>query len=296
MNLDHPAWRSAPIRTGLQVAKSLLRRRLPRFSRVPVPYDEGRTSIYADLNTPLGLGVYRYGYHDSDIDLVGRLLSPGDVFVDGGANVGLFTLVAATRVGLTGKVVAFEPGRAVRLRLLENVVLNGLSQVEVIPFALADRAGEASFRVFDNSGAGLNHLGPVADEAGNLETVGLTTIDSALLPHDRKRLTVIKLDLEGAEHAALIGAETTLRLSHPDLLVEVEPLHLRRMGTSAAAVETLLREHGYSFYWTGADPQGALFLSPAADIANEEPHERPNPNLFATVDPERVRRRGITIR
>jgi FkbM family methyltransferase len=293
MNLDNPAWRSAPIRTGLRVAKSLLRRAIPRLSRVSVPYDEGRTLFYADLNTPLGLGVYRYGYRDSDVDLVGRLLSPGDVFVDGGANVGLFTLAAAIRVGSTGKVVAFEPGRAVRLRLLENVVLNGLSQVEVIPSALSDRVGQASFRVFDKSGAGLNHLAPIADEAGDLETVGLTTLDAALIPHDRDRLTVIKLDLEGAEHAALVGAEMTLRLRHPDLLLEVEPSHLRRMGSSAAAVATVLGDHGYSFYWPGTDHAGGLFLSPSVDIANE-PHERPN--LFATVDPERVRRRGIAVR
>jgi FkbM family methyltransferase len=293
MNLDNPAWRSAPIRTGFRVAKSLLRRAIPRLSRVIVPYDEGRTSIYADLNTPLGLGVYRYGFRDSDIDLVGRLLSPGDVFVDGGANVGLFTLVAASRVGPTGKVIAFEPGRAVRLRLLENVVLNGLSQVEVIPFALSNRAGEASFRVFDKSGAGLNHLAPTPNESGDLETVGVTTIDSALIPHDRDRLTVIKLDLEGAEHAALVGAEMTLRLSHPDLLLEVEPSHLRRMGSSAPAMATVLRDYGYSFYWPGVDPAGALFLTPTADIASA-PHERPN--LFATVDPERARRRGVAVR
>src|SRR5437764_646700 len=127
MNFDNPAWRSAPIQTGLRVAKSLARKRIERLSRVPVPYDGGRTSIYADLQTPLGLGLYRYGYRDPDLDLMGRLLSPGDVVVDGGANVGLFTLVAANRVGPAGKVIAFEPGRGVRMSLMANIVLNRLT-------------------------------------------------------------------------------------------------------------------------------------------------------------------------
>src|SRR6185312_84581 len=129
--------------------------------------------IYADLHTPLGLGLYRYGYRDPDLDLVAKLLRPGDVFVDGGANVGLFTLVAANRVGAAGKVIAFEPGRAVRMSLLANVVLNGLAQVEVVPFALAAELGEARFRVFEAAGAGLNHLVGRDAEDGQIEVVTL---------------------------------------------------------------------------------------------------------------------------
>ena len=186
MNFDNPAWRSTPLRTGLRVAKSLARRAVPQLSHAVVSYDGGRSSIHADLRTPMGLMLYRYGHRDANLDLIARLLSPGDVFVDGGANVGLFTLVAAERVGPTGKVVAFEPGRAVRLRLLENVVLNGFSQVEVIPFALSSTAGEAPFRVFDAGGAGLNHLSPGEsnDEGGRIEMVALTTLDAMLIPGD----------------------------------------------------------------------------------------------------------------
>lgn len=291
MNFENPAWRTMPVRTGIRVAKSLLRRSVPGWSRVPVPFDGGKTSIYADLRTPLGLGLYRYGRSDSDLDLVGRLLSAGDVFLDGGANVGLFTLVGAVRVGAMGKVIACEPARAVRLRLMENVVLNNLSQVEVVPFALSDRAGQASFRVFDSISAGLNHLAPSVDEGGELETVGVTTIDSLLTPHDRDRLTLIKLDLEGAEHAALLGSAATLHAAHPDLLLEMEPDHLRRMGSSVEDVARDLRKHGYSFFRVGTD-RGTPSLSLTAGLA---PIPGVTPNIFATVDPERARRRGVIV-
>lgn len=291
MNFDNPAWRAAPLRTGFRVAKSLARRALPRLRRPAVPYDGGRTVICADLQTPMGLMLYRYGNRDPDIDLVGRLLQPGDVFVDGGANVGLYTLVAADRVGPDGKVIAFEPGRAIRLRLMENVTLNRLAQVEVIPAALSSRAGEASFRVFDIGGAGLNHLGPVDGEAGALETVALTTLDAAVIPHDRARLALIKLDLEGAEHEALRGAGEILRDRHPDLLLEIEPAHLQRMGSSADAVIALLRGYGYKFYRASGNGARAPSLTPATDLMT--PAARPN--VFATVDPGRAGRRGIAV-
>jgi FkbM family methyltransferase len=292
MNFDNPAWRTAPLRTGVRVAKSLARRALPGLSRAVVPYDGGRTSIYADLQTPMGLMLYRYGHHDVDLDFVRRLLAPGDVFVDGGANVGLFTLVAAAQVGRTGNVLAFEPGRAVRLRLLENIVLNGLSQVEVLPLALSSQPGQASFRVFDIGGAGLNHLGPTDGEAGEVETVALTTLDAALIPDDRRRLALIKLDLEGAEHAALLGAAEVLRECRPDLLLEIEPAHLRRMGSAAEQVASLLKPHGYQYFRPTADGDGNPFLTPVGDIS--APSERPN--VFATIDPARAGRHGLSVR
>lgn len=254
-------------------------------------YDGGRSLIVADLHTPMGLILYRYGHHEPDIELCSRLLSPGDIFVDGGANVGLYTLVAAERVGPTGKVIAFEPGRDVRLSLLENVVLNKLGQVQVLPFALSSQQGEASFRVFGIGGAGLNHLAPGDGEAGDLETVLLTTLDTVVVGDDRRRLALIKLDLEGAEHAALLGARALLRDRRPDLILEIEPSHLARMGSTAGDVSTLLRELGYSFFKVRADGPSDLSLSLVDDITVPAR----NPNIFATTDIDRASKRGIVV-
>jgi FkbM family methyltransferase len=292
MNFDNPAWRSAPIQTALRVAKSLARKRIERLSRVAVPYDGGRSAIYADLQTPLGLALYRYGYRDPDLDLMGRLLRPGDVVVDGGANVGLFTLVAANRVGPAGKVIAFEPGRGVRMSLMANIVLNRLTHVEVVPFALAAEPGEARFRVFDAGGAGLNHLVGADHEDGEMEIVTLTSLDAVLTPSDRDRLTFVKLDLEGAEHAALRGAAATLRHAHPDILIEIEAAHLARMGSSPSAIAEVLAGHGYRFYRPETDADGAPALSSAPDLDARGAR----PNIFATVDSARVRARGVTVR
>ena len=292
MRFDHPAWRTAPLRTGLRVATSLVRKQLAALRLAPVPYDDGRLSIYADLGTPLGLTLYRYGVHDTDIELTKMLLSPGDVFVDGGANVGLFALPAATRVGTTGKVIAFEPARDVRLLLTQNVVLNRFSQVQVVPFALSSAPGEAAFRSFEIAGAGLNHLGPSAGEAGTVETVMLTTLDTVVGPSDRQRLTLLKLDLEGAEHAALQGATEILRDVRPDIIIEIEDSHLQRLGSSATQVLALLAGHGYQFFQVGAGARGEIALSPLGDPLLA----RSGPNVFATTKPGRAEAKGVRIR
>jgi FkbM family methyltransferase len=291
MKFTDPAWRQAPLRTGVRVATSLVRRSLPGTTRVAVPYDDGRSLIYADLRTPLGLQLYRYGHHDPDLALVRRLLSPGDVFVDGGANIGLFTLVAARRVGPQGKVIAYEPGRVIRMRLMENVLLNDMSQVDVMPFALSSAPGEAAFNELDIAGAGLSHLVGGGDGGGTSRTVSLATIDATVAGADRQRLVLMKLDLEGAEHAALRGADEVLRTARPDLIIEVERPHLARMGSSPEEVLGLLRAHGYSLYRLQSD-DGALSLVPAGE-PSAAAH---SPNVFATVDPERVRSHGLMVR
>jgi len=56
MNFDNPAWTATPVRTGVRVVMSLLRRRMPLLRRLSVPYDGGRSLIYADLATPLKPG------------------------------------------------------------------------------------------------------------------------------------------------------------------------------------------------------------------------------------------------
>jgi FkbM family methyltransferase len=291
MRFDNPAWQAAPLRTGLRVAASLVRKRIGPLRTARVPYDGGRSSIHADLSTPLGLLLYRYGVRDTDIELTKRLLAPGDVFVDGGANIGLFTLAAAAQVGPTGKVIAFEPAREVRLRLTQNVALNRLVQVEVIPFALSSAPGEATFRTFDIAGAGLNHLGPSEGEAGTVESVKLTTLDAAVGPTDRRRLTLLKLDLEGAEHAALQGATEILRDVRPNLIIEIDESHLRRLGSSVAEVAALLRGHGYSFFQTRKTDSGEIGLLPLGDLLAS----KSGPNVFATTDVSPAHLKGVRI-
>jgi FkbM family methyltransferase len=283
------SWQRRPATTLLRIALSLLRRRLPTWRQVVVPYDEGRSRIVADLSTALGLGLYRYGYQDNDLDLVRQILQPGDVFVDGGANVGLFTLVAARQVGPSGKVLAFEPAPWSLQALRRNLAVNSYPWVDVFPVALADRAGTTELVTFQGDAAGYSSFAPPTRAGGNLVSVTTGTLDALVSEGNRETLSLVKLDLEGAEYRALQGAQAILSVSAPDFLVEVEPEHLGRQGASVGQLMELFRGAGYHGFTITKGTAGTACLTKVADI----PAARTSPNVFMTKDPARAERRGV---
>jgi FkbM family methyltransferase len=163
-----------------------------------------------------------------------RVLRPGAVVYDVGANVGFMTLIAARLVGPDGHVYAFEPIPDNARAIERNAALNGLGNVTVLELALSDRAGEAVLRVpTANQGA---HLATVGESVGeeddlNVRTAALDEVDG-LRPPD-----LVKLDVEGAEVLVLEGMRRCLAEHRPALVCE---LH----GTRAA-IEKLLPELGY---------------------------------------------------
>jgi FkbM family methyltransferase len=281
------AFRKHPLRTSARVAKSLLRRRVERLRRVVVPYDDGRARMAVSLDTALGLTLYRYGLRDPDIEGVRRLLSSGDLFVDGGANVGLYSLVAASRVGPSGNVIAFEPARGTRQALHENVSLSDFHNVEIRSAALADRAGTLSLTVFEGDAAALTSFSPGKQEGGHTEQVPVVTLDDALVGSKPR---VIKLDLEGAEHAALVGAKRILSEREATFLIEVEADHLARQGASVAMVTDLLAANHYELFIAGWRRDGELAV--ARGFA---PGTRVSPNVVAVPGVSVFERAGIPV-
>jgi FkbM family methyltransferase len=164
-----------------------------------------------------------------------RLLTPGDVFYDVGANVGFMTLVGAALVGRTGRVIAFEPIPRLAAAVRANAERNGLAQIEVHELALADEEATARFVVPEESSGA--HLADVNAGDGETFDVQVTTLDAFLARTGAPPPTAIKLDIEGAELRALDGMRRTLATHGPALVVE---LH----GTREP-FERLLRELGY---------------------------------------------------
>ena len=146
------------------------------------------------------------GIHDA----LERLLRPGDVFVDAGANVGFYTLLASRLVGPTGRVLAIEMMPATAAILRQHVAINHCTNVEIVEKALSDRAGET---IMARVPAGKHGQATVADFAHAYDTfeeheVETTTLDE--ICGELERIALLKLDLEGAELQAMAGARATL--------------------------------------------------------------------------------------
>lgn len=241
--LPQEFWQS-PVSSAAKITASLIVPRMRPGWR-PVAKVGGSAisfRVHADLTTPLGLKLYRYGHWDDDLELVVSRLRPGDTFVDGGANVGLFTLAAAHAVGPSGKVISFEPAPSTADALEANIALNRLRQVTVSRAALAGSQGATTFVAFEGAKHGFSSFAPADLRGGRALPVATTTLDASV---DRENLRLVKLDLEGAEAVALEGALDTLEHARPEFLIEVEDEHLRRQGSTAAALFDLFADYRY---------------------------------------------------
>jgi len=154
----------------------------------------------------------------------------GMVVVDVGAHVGYYTLIAANLVGSTGKVFAFEPDPTNNRLLIENIKLNGYTNVEVTNFALASKPGVSTlYRTsLDNGRHSLyRHDLPVSGTV-EIETI---TLDAFLESRGWPQVRLVKMDVEGAELEVLSGMEQLLNRSKElDLIIEFNPYLLKNAG------------------------------------------------------------------
>lgn len=163
-------------------------------------------------------------------------LAPGDCFVDAGANIGIYTILAARRVGMSGRVVAIEmmPGTARILR--DHVALNRATRVEVVERALADRANRMMTAYVSEGKMGQASITAAARQDGKRAVeVKTTTLDDLL--REISSVRVMKMDLEGAEEFALRGATESIG--------RIESIILESADDDGPAAR-FLREHAFA--------------------------------------------------
>lgn len=254
-----PAFWAHPLRASLRILTSLVRLRVLKWSKVEVVLHPLTRKMIFSLRTPLGLTLYRYGLWDQDLHLVHSALRPGDVAVDIGANVGLYTIVAADAVGVEGVVYAIEPSPYARERLEQNLALNGIDWVIVLPFAAGRVRGRGEFRAFAGVDHGLSSFAPADAGGSEAIAVDIDRVDALVRMEHRARVRLVKIDAEGSECAVVAGAEQVLREAGPLLLIEVEDEHLRRQGCSAAELHETLEGLDYVGTPTRSDQPNFLF-------------------------------------
>ena len=187
---------------------------------------------------------------DAEVELthLTRILRRGDVVVDAGANFGIYTVIAAKAVGMEGRVLAFEPNALVMPVLKKNVELNGFRNVRLFQAALCDSDGEAQLYHYADLGPVGYAIAPGDTGDKGSETVTTVTLDSALKSEGLDRVDFLKLDIEGAELAALYGARELLAQCKPMVLFELNPGAAERFGLDADAAWRHLETYGYRFY------------------------------------------------
>jgi len=175
-------------------------------------------------------------------------IDPGCVVWDVGANVGLWTLITARRVGPTGKVVAFEPFAEAMTLLRANLRDNGLSNVVLRPEALGQRDGEADFFRAKKTVLSTSSLSYRSGKFGTDSTPIHVPLRSgaSVAEHDPDLLPdAVKIDVEGAEQAVLEGFSAPIWRKLRTIAIEVHPDFLPSLGGSMEQVKRLIQDHGF---------------------------------------------------
>lgn len=157
--------------------------------------------------------------------LLRKTLRPGMVFVDIGANLGYFTLLAAKIVGNTGHVFAFEPSEYNYKYLLYNTKLNNFDNVDIYPFPVAEKKGWFEYISHGSNGDILEVNSTTIEDVASKVLVRSTTIDDVL--GHIQQLDVIKIDIEGGEYRAFMGAKKTIAQNRPIIFSEFSPPMLK---------------------------------------------------------------------
>jgi FkbM family methyltransferase len=190
--------------------------------------------------------------------LIERFLVPGDVFVDVGANIGLVSLAAARAMQGSGKIFAFEPFPNTRAMMERSLWINGLSQIaHVREAAVSNHIGRTTLFLGHTSGHhSIFALGDAGTASSSQVEVDLITLDSALPPD--QPITLIKIDVEGAELEVVEGATSTLQRNQDvALIAEFGPSHLQRTGRAVDEWLGVFESLGYCFRRINAET-GAL--------------------------------------
>ncbi len=187
---------------------------------------------------------------EGTVELLRRELREGDVFCDIGANIGLYSIMAAARTGDSGRVYAFEPLASNFSSLVENIQLNCFSE-RIVPFSLAltDTPGVFPFHYMSleagSSGSQLHR--PVSDQEAVYQPLVTemkygTSLDALLVAGEIRPPTVIKIDVDGNEARILRGMRGLLSGDDKPRAVSVEVNRREKDGVFA-----FMAEQGYAF-------------------------------------------------
>lgn len=229
-----------------------------------------------------------WGSDIGDLRFLWKVLQPGMVFFDVGAYHGLYTVVAAKKLGRQGRLVAFEPSPREIRRFRLHMRLNGVPSARLEPFAVSTRLGRLKLFTVVSGFTGMNSLThpPIQDPVQEI-VVDSVPLDEYLVQEGITRIDVMKVDTEGAELEVFAGAQRVLSEYRPLIICEVLDWVTRAWGYPAREIVNCLKQKDYR--WFEFRPDGGI-------SKHEEKNAYPEVMNYLAVPAEKLATVGEWIR
>jgi FkbM family methyltransferase len=201
-------------------------------------------------NDTVGDEIVRGVFEQAERLFVEQFLRPQMIVLDIGAHHGFYTLLASKKVGPQGQVIAFEPSRRERQKLLRHLRINGCSNVRVEAVALGSSEAEAQLFVVKGRETGCNSLRlPNTTGPTDVLPTSVVVLDNYLSQRKIQYVDFIKMDVEGGELDVLKGAvELLTRRPRPVILCEVQDIRTQPWGYKAREIISFLRSFDYGWF------------------------------------------------
>jgi FkbM family methyltransferase len=224
------------------------------------------SEMRVDAEDIVGRYIYYFGIWEPNLtNWIRERLVPGDVFIDVGANIGYYSMLASQLVGDSGRVVAIEAAPQTFSMLSGNVERNHLLNVRSVNVAAWHC--EESLQIFAKPGhSGMTTVIPERADRWNLKpscAVRGVPLSKLLSSEEMKAARLIKIDVEGAEWHVIMGLRPSLEGCRHDLeiVIEIAPEMLGAKGKSCEDFLGLFRQMGFHPYYIENDYSAAAYLS-----------------------------------
>ncbi|WP_422931610.1 FkbM family methyltransferase [Singulisphaera sp. PoT] len=204
-------------------------------------------NVKLDLADDIHRWIYLGCYEPEETALLREHLKPGMNFLDVGANIGYFTLLAASIVGPSGRIFSVEPSPACSTRLAESVQANGIKNVRIERMGLSDQPGTSVLHI--PRAEDRNHTPSMISwnegESTSIE-VPVRTLDAMIEEWGIDTIDVMKIDVEGYEPTIFRGASHALASGRiKAILCEFNAYYLEAAGSSTRDLYDTLINAGF---------------------------------------------------
>lgn len=212
-------------------------------------YFEGQ-KIFILRNGPVSVNLFYRGiWEENETRLVKNEIHIDDIVLDIGANIGYYTLIFANLVGPGGKIFSFEPEPTNFNLLKKNIEINGHQNITIENVAVSNDSGKIKLFLSEKD-PGQHKIDCGIDVSNNYIIVNKISLDDYFKNNPlAKKISFIKIDVEGSEINVLKGMQNILNINKKlKILIEYSPKHIRNFGIEPIELLEFLKTNEFNFF------------------------------------------------